>query len=264
MAEIVSPRPAATVITVRDGAKGYEILMLRRNLNSDFVGGAYVFPGGAVDESDASPAAQRLALGLNDTEASRRLGLASGGLAYYIACLRELFEEAGLLIACDAHGEPVHVTADDTVRRLAASRREVNAGDLDFIEMMEREGLHLDLRGLEYVAHWVTPVGPPRRFDTRFFVALTPPDQVATHDAGETVADQWIRPTDALDAHARGELEMIFPTIRNLEAIAHLESSRDVLDYARTLVDIERVEPRIVTRNGEVQILLPGNDGYND
>jgi 8-oxo-dGTP pyrophosphatase MutT (NUDIX family) len=264
MAEILSPRPAATVITVRDGADGYEILMLRRNLNSDFVGGAYVFPGGGVDDSDASPAAQRLAFGLNDAEASRRLGLDSGGLAYYIACLRELFEEAGLLIVCDGDGEPVYISDDDSVRRMAASRREVNAGDLDFIEMMQREGLRLDLRGLEYVAHWVTPVGPPRRFDTRFFVALTPPDQVATHDAGETVADQWIRPADALDAHARGELEMIFPTIRNLEAIAHLGSSREVLDYAKSLDDIVRVEPRIVTRNGEVQILLPGDDGYDD
>jgi hypothetical protein len=78
------------------------------------------------------------------------------------------------------------------------------------------------------------------------------------------VADQWIRPADALDAHARGELEMIFPTIRNLEAIAHLGSSREVLDYAKSLDDIVRVEPRIVTRNGEVQILLPGDDGYDD
>jgi hypothetical protein len=140
----------------------------------------------------------------------------------------------------------------------------VNAGTLNFIDMMEREGLLLDLRGLEYVAHWVTPVGPPRRFDTRFFVALTPPDQVATHDAGETVADQWIRPRDALDAHARGELEMILPTIRNLEAIAHFRSSQEVLDFARSLEDIVRVEPRIVTRDGELRILLPGDDGYDD
>jgi len=110
----------------------------------------------------------------------------------------------------------------------------------------------------------VTPVGPPRRYDTRFFVALTPSDQVATHDAGETVADQWIRPLDALEAHARGELEMIFPTIRNLEAIAHLESALDVLNYAKSLSDIVRVEPRIVTRDGDVRILLPGDDGYSD
>jgi 8-oxo-dGTP pyrophosphatase MutT (NUDIX family) len=238
--------------------------MLRRNLNSDFVGGAYVFPGGRVDESDAGPAAQRLALGMSDAEASRRLELEGGGLAYYVACLRELFEEAGLLVACHRDGEPVEFNDDELIRRVAVSRREVNAGTLDFISMMEREGLLLDLRGLEYIAHWVTPVGPPRRFDTRFFVALAPPDQVATHDAGETVADQWIRPIDALNAHARGELEMILPTIRNLEAIAHFQSSREVLSYARSLTDIVRIEPRIVTRQGDVQILLPGEDGYDD
>ncbi len=262
MAEILLPRPAATVITVRDGANGYEILMLRRNLNSDFVGGAYVFPGGRVDDTDSGAQAQRLSYGLTDADASRRLGLASGGLAYYVACLRELFEEAGLLIACDVDGAPVRLS-DDSTRRLAASRREVNAGTLDFIAMMAREGLQLDLRGLEYVAHWVTPVGPPRRFDTRFFVALAPIGQVATHDEGETVADQWIRPTDALSAHTRGELEMIFPTIRNLEAIAHFRSVREVLDYARDL-DVTRVEPRIVSRDGDVRILLSGDDGYDD
>lgn len=264
MAEILSPRPAATVITVRDGANGYEILMLRRNLNSDFVGGAYVFPGGGVDESDAGPAAQHLAFGLSDAEASRRLALESGGLAYYVACLRELFEEAGLLIACDADGAPVALGDAETIRRLAVSRREVNAGTLTFLEMMAREDLRLDLRGLEYVAHWVTPVGPPRRFDTRFFVALAPPGQVATHDAGETVADQWIRPVDALDVHARGELEMILPTISNLKAIAHFETSQEVLDYARSLEDVVRVEPRIVTNDGALRILLPGDVGYDD
>jgi 8-oxo-dGTP pyrophosphatase MutT (NUDIX family) len=263
MAEILSPRPAATVISLRDGANGYEILMLRRNLNSDFVGGAYVFPGGRVDDSDAGPTAQRLAFGITDAQASRRLGLESGGLAYYVACLRELFEEAGLLVVCRADGAPVEFTDEDVIR-LAAGRRGVNAGTLDFTSMMEREGMSLDLRGLEYVAHWVTPPGPPRRFDTRFFVALAPEGQVATHDAGETVADQWIRPIDALDAHARGELEMIFPTIRNLEAIAHFATSHEVLSYARSLRDIVRVEPRIVTRNGEVQILLPGDDGFDD
>jgi len=264
MAEILSPRPAATVITVRDAVNGYEILMLRRNLNSDFVGGAYVFPGGGVDVADGGPAADRLAFGLSDAEASRRLALERGGLAYYVACLRELFEEAGLLIVCDANGEPVQLNDPATTARLATSRRDVNAGTLNFTEMMEREGLLLDFRGLEYVAHWVTPVGPPRRYDTRFFVALTPSDQVATHDAGETVADQWIRPLDALEAHERGELEMIFPTIRNLEAIAHLESALDVLNYAKSLSDIVRVEPRLVTRDGDVRILLPGDDGYGD
>jgi 8-oxo-dGTP pyrophosphatase MutT (NUDIX family) len=264
MAEILLPRPAATVITVRDGVNGYEILMLRRNLNSDFVGGAYVFPGGRVDETDAGARAEGLSFGLDDGEASRRLGLESGGLAYYVACLRELFEEAGLLVVCTRDGAPIHLRDDATIQRLAVSRRDVNAGTLDFLEMLEEEGLVLDLRGLEYFAHWVTPVGPPRRFDTRFFVVRAPVDQVATHDAGETVADQWIRPLDALDAHVRGELEMILPTIRNLEAIAHLSTAQEVVDYARSRGDVERVEPRIVTSDGEVRILMPGDDGYDD
>src|SRR5665213_2779982 len=203
MDQILLPRPAATVLSLRDGPEGYEVLMLRRNLNSDFVGGAYVFPGGGVEE------------------ASKRLDLAAGGLAYFVACLRELFEEAGLLVACDGRGAPFRFSSHEVTHRLAAHRRAVNNSTMEFVEMMELEKITLDFRGIAYLAHWVTPVGPPRRFDTRFFVALAPNDQTAACDEGETVADQWIRPADALTAHARGELEMILPTIRNLESIAH-------------------------------------------
>jgi 8-oxo-dGTP pyrophosphatase MutT (NUDIX family) len=264
MDENLRPRPASTVIALRDGVNGYEILMLRRNLNSDFVGGAYVFPGGGVDDADGDPGSLRLAFGLSDAAASRRLGLERGGLAYYVACLRELFEEAGLLIACFEDGAPVTFDDEALIDRLANARQELNAGTLEFATMMERAGLRLDLRGLEYIAHWVTPTGPPRRYDTRFFVALAPAGQVATHDAGETVADTWIRPTDALEAHARGEFEIIFPTIRNLEAIAHFETSAQVLAHARSLEDIVEVKPRIVTRDGELRILIQGDDGYDD
>ncbi|MHB1089363.1 MAG: NUDIX hydrolase [Acidimicrobiales bacterium] len=264
MAEILIPRPAATVLTLRDGAQGYEILMLRRNLNSDFVGGAYVFPGGGVDEKDAAPAALALAVGLDDEQASLRLGLAQGGLAYYVAGLRELFEEAGLLIACDARGQRLHSEDLELRQRMAEHRRAVNEGTLGFVDMLELEGLRLDFRGLEYVAHWVTPVGPPRRYDTRFFVVVAPPGQVAAHDAGETVADRWIRPVDALAQFERGELEMILPTIRNLEAIAHFSSAREVLAYAKAQASIPRTEPRIITRDGALEIVLPGEPGYDD
>lgn len=264
MEQILTPRPAATVLTLRDGPEGFEVLMLRRNLKSDFVGGAYVFPGGGVDAADAGPAAQRLAFGLSDDEASERLNLASGGLAYYVACLRELFEEAGLLVACDEKGDPLRFADPEIVRRLAQHRRAVNSATMGFIEMMDTEATLLDLRGLAYLAHWVTPVGPPRRFDTRFFVALAPPDQTAAHDAGETVADQWVRPLDALAAHASGELEMIFPTIRSLETIAHFSSSHEVLAYANSLTSIPRIEPRIIARDGVIEILIPGDEGFED
>jgi len=236
--------------------------MLRRNLRSDFVGGAYVFPGGGVDDADSGPLAESLVIGPDDEEASKRLGIERGGLAYYVACLRELFEEAGLLVVCDASGAAQTLSDRRAVERMARHRRAVNEKSLRFLDMMQEEQLLLDLRELEYVAHWVTPVGPPRRFDTRFFVALAPRGQVATHDAGETVADTWVRPVDALAAQARGEFEMILPTIRNLEAIAHFDSAKDVLDYARGQVEIPRIEPRIVTTNDETRILMPGDDGY--
>ena len=247
---------------LRDGPDGLEVLMLRRNLRSDFVGGAYVFPGGGVDEADSGPLAQSLVIGPSDVEASARLGLDHGGLAYYVACLRELFEEAGLLVVCDASGVPQSLGDEETVARMAQHRRAVNDKSLRFLDMMREEGLSLDLRGLEYVAHWVTPVGPPRRFDTRFFVALAPSSQVATHDAGETVADTWVRPVDALAARKRGEFEMILPTIKNLEAIANFSTARDVLAFARSLTEIPRIEPRIVAEGDGVRIELPGGESY--
>jgi 8-oxo-dGTP pyrophosphatase MutT (NUDIX family) len=260
VAEILIPRPAATVMTLRDASNGYEILMLRRRIRSDFVGGAYVFPGGGVDPDDAQ--SHHVVYGMSDRVASSRLGLSSGGLAYYVACLRELFEEAGLLVACDEYGEAVNFTSTNDVTRMAAHRRAVNGGELGFLAMMRAEGLRLDLRGIEYVAHWITPVGPPRRYDTRFFVAMAPPGQVATHDAGETVADQWLRPVDALALHASGEFEMMFPTVRNLEAVSNFANAHEVLDYARSLRAIACIEPQIIERDGVPTVVVPGDAGY--
>ena len=263
MSHVLTPRPASTVLALRDGVLGYQVLMLRRNLNSDFVGGAYVFPGGGVDASDSDENIQRLTFGADELETSKRLGVLSGGLAYYVACLRELFEEAGLLIACRDGGESVDLSDAHTVQRLAALRRQLNAGELGFAGVLAREDLVLDLRGLVYLAHWVTPVGPPRRYDTRFFVVLAPSDQTAAHDAGETIEDQWLRPVDALSSFQRGDFEMILPTVRTLQSIANLESAHDVLDYANSLDSVARIEPRIVMRGDRPQILMPGDQGYD-
>ena len=264
MSQTLTPRPAATVLAVRDGSRGFEVLMLRRNLKSDFVGGAYVFPGGALDENDADSQLQRRTFGLDERGASKILGVDSGGLAYFVAVLRELFEEAGLLIVCRAQGEIADLSDASSVARLAAQRRGLNNGEVTLAEILEREELLLDLRGLAYLAHWVTPVGPPRRYDTRFFVALAPSDQTAVHDAGETIEDTWLRPTDALAAHERGDFDMIFPTIRTLRTIEHLDSAHDVLNYASCLASVPRTEPRIVMRGDKPIILLPGDEGYDD
>ena len=264
MAETLIPRPAATVLTLREARNGYEILMLRRNLESDFVGGAYVFPGGGVDAADASERAQRRSVGMTDASCSARLNVQSGGIAYYVACLRELFEEGGILIACDGQGNEVDISNRPLVDRLNRERLAVNDGSLGFVELLEREGLYLDLRHIAYLAHWVTPAGPPRRYDTRFFVALSPPGQVADHDQHETVASRWLRPVDALAMHGRGELEMILPTIRNLEIVAQFATTLEVFDYANALVDIPTIEPRLAARDESVVVLLPGDDGYDE
>ena len=256
MAEILVPRPAATVLILREG-EDLEVLMLRRNLNSDFVGGAYVFPGGGVDAADVDLA--RYVVGLDDESASARLGLDGGGLAYYAAALRELFEEAGLLVVCDEAGESLVVTPE-VLDRLAQYRAHVNAGRRALAELLDEESWRLDARAMEYLAHWITPVGPPRRYDTRFFVVAAPHGQVAAHDAGETVAARWIAPREALAAHERGELEMIFPTIRTLEEIAGFTRASEVLAFAASRTPRVR-QPRMIERNGEVVIVL---DEAND
>jgi 8-oxo-dGTP pyrophosphatase MutT (NUDIX family) len=259
MAETLVPRAAATVLTLRDAANGYEILMLRRNVRSEFMGGVFVFPGGAVDDEDAAAPVY----GLTDEVASQRLGLERGGLAFYVACLRELFEEAGLLIVSDDQGQERRFTTATELERLASYRRALNGGETTLAEVLRSENVCLDLRGIAYLSHWITPVGMPRRYDTRFFVALAPEGQPATHDANETVADRWMRPVEALSAQRRGEFDMVPPTIKNLEAIAEFSSPREVLDFARALGPVPAIQPRLLERDGAIVIVVPGDEGFD-
>jgi 8-oxo-dGTP pyrophosphatase MutT (NUDIX family) len=259
MAVNVVPRPASTILTLRDGNNGYEILMLRRNERSTFMPGAYVFPGGAVDAEDGD---DNIAFGMNDDVASARLSVARGGLAYYVAALRELFEEAGLLIACTGEGDEARFAEPSDRERLSKDRSALNAGELRFVDMMRARGLRVNLRGVAYLAHWITPEGMSRRYDTRFFVVLAPSAQLATHDAGETIADQWIRPADALAAHDRGDMDIMLPTRRSLEAIVHFNEAREVLSYARSLGPVATINPLVPERPRGSADLLPGDEGF--
>jgi 8-oxo-dGTP pyrophosphatase MutT (NUDIX family) len=188
----------------------------------------------------------------------------AGGLAYWVACARELFEEAGLLLARSEDGAPIDGADAARSERLAEHRRALNGGTRTFVEILEAEGLVLDGDQLAYFAHWITPVGPPRRYDTRFFVAAAPPGQEPLHDDKELVANVWVTPTEALERHGRGEMQLILPTIKNLEAIARLGSTAALLDAAKRAVSVPTVEPRIVQDGEGVRILLPGDDGYDD
>ena len=252
-----APRP--------DGGSALEVLMVRRNLRSDFVGGAYVFPGGAVDPLDGGADAEALCAGRTDAEASALLGQSEGGLAYWVAVVRETFEEAGLLLAERSGGPPLLAGDPDEEARLAAARAGLNDGSRRFLDLCRDEGLRLAVGDIHYFAHWITPRGAPRRYDTRFFVAAAPPGQIAAHSAGETIAEVWITPEDALARHRAGEIEIIFPTIRNLQVISRFSTGGDLLAAAaRASSSVPAIEPRVVADGNGVRIVLPGDPGYEE
>ena len=232
----VEVQPAATVMLVRDAGAGrggsLEVLMLRRHPGAVFAADAWVFPGGRVDEADfATP----IGAGPSDAEASAALGVPSGGLAYWVAAARECFEEAGILLARHADtGAWLDTTSDWSAARLARSRREVHAGVTTLAAVLEASGLELDLSGVHYVSHWITPPRPghARRFDTRFFVAEAPPNQVVSHDAAETVESVWTTPADALARGRAGDITLLIPTIANLEALARFSSVAEIVEFA--------------------------------
>lgn len=257
-------RDAATVMLVRDGADGMEVFMLRRNLNSDFVGGAYVFPGGAVDEADRHSDLEAVCRGRTDAEASDLLSVTEGGLAYWVAAIRECFEEAGVLLAYDPAGDILSLADSSVADRYVEHRRRVDAGELRLVDLCRAENLHLAVDRIHYFSHWITPVGPPRRYDTRFFVAAAPPEQEPLHDNREAIAKLWVRPGDALERHRRGELDMIFPTIRNLEAIDRFPTSAELLAAAAAIESVPTILPRVVSDGQGMRIVLPGDPGYED
>lgn len=260
-ARAVAPAlPAATVTIVRDAGGGIEVLMMRRNLKSGFVPGMYVFPGGGLDNDDLMFKNNGLCECLNDGSASAALGLACDGLGYWVAAIREAFEEAGLLLARDAQGRPLDFSDAVTLRRFEEHRRRLNAGETDFASLMKTEGLQLAADRLTYFAHWITPESAPRRYDTRFFMAEAPAGQEPLHDDHETIAATWISPAQALTLHARGEFEMRTPTVRTLETFAQCDS---VASLHRSLAvvqgNVRGVMPRIA-RDG--RRVLPGEPGY--
>jgi 8-oxo-dGTP pyrophosphatase MutT (NUDIX family) len=253
---VVTPREAATVMLVRDAPR-LEVFMLRRNLAAEFMGGAYVFPGGAVDADDRAPELVDRCHGRDDSTASTQLGLHAGGMGFWVAAIREAFEEAGVLLARSAAtGRPIDLDDPTAAARLETARRAVGRGERPFVEIVVGEDLLLDVGALHLFSHWITPSESPRRYDTWFFVAAAPDGHAYLHDDSETVASVWIRPAAALASAERGDLEIIFPTMRNLEQLARFQTARELLDA------VTASEPRVVADAGGARILLPGDPGY--
>ena len=212
-------REAATVIVARprgDGGDGFEIFMVRRPARGVFPN-LRVFPGGKVERADDDLAAHCHAL--SDAAASRTLGIASGGLRYWVTAIRECFEECGVLLAY--RGDAFfRAEGAEEATRFRAHQRALAAGTLPLRDLIVQENLRLATDRLFYFSHWITPPTAPARFDTRFFLAALPAGQDAREDGSEAAAGAWTTPAQALANHADGRWEMIRPTLTTLRALA--------------------------------------------
>jgi 8-oxo-dGTP pyrophosphatase MutT (NUDIX family) len=222
--------------------------------------GAYVFPGGRVDAADRSTD-ETWCDGLDRARAAWPDLEPAEAVAYHVAALRELFEEAGVLLARDRTGRMVAEGDDAITARLTASRAAIHSGETDLGAVMRAEGLRLVLDALQPLAHWVTPVFEAKRFDARFFVARVPDGQSARHDAAETIGSAWMTAAGALERCRRGEIALPPPTWSTLADLARFGSLDAVLASTPDRA-IFRREPRYVEDDGVPMLVLPGDPLY--
>src|SRR3981081_1263411 len=255
--EAVAPRPASTILLLRDSAaaKGeIEVFMMVRHYEIDFSSGALVFPGGSVDKSDqdiiASP---ELYCG------GERLDTAS--LSFRIAAIRETFEESGILLA-----RPRESKALVDARRASAIEADHRAalceGKTTFLNVLTDNGMVLALDELVPYAHWITPEGLPKRFDTWFFLAAAPPEQVGAHDGKESTDSIWVSPREALEGGESGRFKLPFPTTRNLIRLGKQPGVKAALDDSRGK-PVVSVMPVMTKLNGGRQLRIPREAGYD-
>ena len=260
------PKAAATVLLVRDIlGEGLEVFLIERAAKTNF-GGAYVFPGGKVDLEDSSGRLSDMCQGVSDEDASSALGIDKGGLAYWVAVIRECFEEAGILLAYRKDGNNFDPEDEAENERFIDFRKRLNEGEPVLAEMCKSEELFLATDRLAYLAHWITPKVEKRRYDTRFFIAQAPEGQEAIHDGSESVNSIWIKPEEALKQFEEGKLLMIMPTIKNLEDICGYNNTKELLEDKNSInpYDIATIEPKFFMKDGKYVGLLPGEEGYDD
>jgi 8-oxo-dGTP pyrophosphatase MutT (NUDIX family) len=256
----VAPRPAATIVLMRDVEPGIEILLLKRSRSAGFVPGAYVFPGGRVDASDATEDTLSRMDGLTPEAAAERLELPNAdppAIAYYLAALREAFEETGILIGSGPDGEPPRTAAADPT--VDAVRDDLMEDRVTFAEVLDRLRCRIDGTSVEYLAHWVTPLPEPRRFDTRFFAARVPAGSEPIVDPREMTDALWIAPADALERSDNGELPMIFPTIKTLEHLSDYATPEEAIT-ALAALSVRTIMPTLIVTDTGVRLVVDDDD----
>jgi 8-oxo-dGTP pyrophosphatase MutT (NUDIX family) len=285
------PRQASAVMLLRDGpsGEGLEVFMVRRAMRSDFMPGVYVFPGGTVETDDLSieqrpEICREVMLGMVDPEGRTALGQGAR-----VAAIRELFEEAGVLLAyqlqypqadrertwtpvasleekstrqipmsqVEMHqGESLLAVNEKNMARFAAYRQALNEHKGSLIELVQVEHLVLATERLHYFTHWITPQGLPKRFDTHFFMATAPTEQQAAYDQIETSEGIWISPTEALVRAERGTFPLVFATYHQLHYLATFASMSEALQTASSTY-VKTHRPMLVEHDGQAYAHLP-------
>jgi 8-oxo-dGTP pyrophosphatase MutT (NUDIX family) len=258
MAEVVAPRPASTILLLRDSAATrdeIEIFMMVRHYEIDFNSGALVFPGGSVDKGDQEIVARpELYSGGQELDAT--------ALSFRIAAIRETFEESGILLA-RSRGSKGLIDAKVAGEIEAANRAALCDGKTTFRQVLTENGLLLALDELVPYAHWITPEGMPKRFDTWFFLAAAPPDQAGAHDGKESTDSIWVSPREALAGGESGRFKLPFPTTRNLIRLGKQSAVKAALDDSRgkPIVTVTPVMTKL--NNGGRQLRIPLEAGYD-
>ena len=232
MREPQKSRQAATVILLRPAKpNGFEVFLTRRPDEMAFLGGMYCFPGGAVQKDDCAAAMLRLCNGLSPADARRIIGAHLSppeAIGLWVAGVRELFEEVGILLAVDSSGQPWPVT-QERGHNLADKHTALLQETLSFRSLLESEKLLCDASRLIYFCHWQTPEQSSIRFDTRFFLAALPEDQTPLPASREVAHSLWLTPDRALELFAKNELPLIFPTFASLRTLADFDSLEAVM-----------------------------------
>ena len=249
---IAAARPASTVVLLRP-ANPFDVFLVRRSDSIAFMGGAHVFPGGRVDAADHQHDIVSLADGVPEA-AMRMPDLGSDvAAAHYVAALRELFEEAGVLLARPS----ARIVSD----RFERDRRDLLSGATTFADVVRSAHLRLAFDALAYFAHWVTPDIETRRFDTRFFLARAPEGQTPVHDEHETIQSEWLTPLEALERCRSGDISLPPPTWTTLSMLSRFESVDEAFAWARSK-PIPRVQPRFERRGDRTLLFYPGDPMY--
>jgi len=256
--------PSSSLMIVRDSDIGVQVFMMKRSLRSSF-GGIWVFPGGILEDQDQDIAKKNYCNGIDEKKAKAILNYDQESLTYWIASLRETFEETGALIANRDNNSFFTPTEDEAIN-LERLRSDLNNGKISFISILKQLKLKIALERLIYISHWITPDVETKRYTTRFFLTSLNEEVTMTHDDIEGTDSKWIGINEALEAHKAGRISLIMPTIKNLESISSYKNTQELISAKNAIKakDIPAIEPKFFKENGQWKGLLPGEYGYED